>query len=113
MEFIFNKDGSVTSSPLDLPMKTVHDLDDNLLLFFTGISRSASSILKDQVDKSETQNQSMIENLHFTKALGIRSKQALLDGDTNKFGLLMAEHWEYKKSRSAGISNNFIDVSLC
>ena len=109
MEFIFNKDGSVTSSPLDLPMKTVHDLDDNLLLFFTGISRSASSILKDQVDKSETQNQSMIENLHFTKALGIRSKQALLDGDTNKFGLLMAEHWEYKKSRSAGISNNFID----
>lgn len=109
MEFIFNEDGSVTSSPLDLSMKTVHDLDDNLMLFFTGISRSASSILKDQVDKSEIQNQAMIENLHFTKALGIRSKQALLDGDTNKFGLLMAEHWEYKKSRSAGISNNFID----
>jgi D-glycero-alpha-D-manno-heptose-7-phosphate kinase len=109
MEFVFNEDGSVTSSPLDLSMKTVHDLDDNLMLFFTGISRSASSILKDQVDKSEIQNQAMIENLHFTKALGIRSKQALLDGDTNKFGLLMAEHWEYKKSRSAGISNNFID----
>jgi len=109
MEFNFNKDGSVTSSPLDLSMKTVHDLDDNLLLFFTGISRSASSILKDQVDKSKIQNESMIENLHFTKALGIRSKQALVDGDTNKFGQLMAEHWEYKKSRSVGISNNFID----
>lgn len=111
MEFNFNKDGSVTSSPLDLSMKTVHDLDDNLLLFFTGISRSASSILKDQVDKSKIQNESMIENLHFTKSLGIRSKQALIDGDTNKFGQLMAEHWEYKKSRSVGISNNFIDES--
>lgn len=109
MEFNFNKDGSVTSSPLDLSMKTVHDLDDNLLLFFTGISRSASSILKDQVDKSKIQNESMIENLHFTKALGIRIKHALVDGDTNKFGQLMAEHWEYKKSRSVGISNNFID----
>ena len=109
MEFIFNKDGSVTSLPLDLSMKTVHDLDDNLLLFFTGISRSASSILKDQVGKSEIQDQAMIDNLHFTKALGIKSKKALLDGDTNKFGQLLAEHWEYKKSRSAGISNDFID----
>jgi D-glycero-alpha-D-manno-heptose-7-phosphate kinase len=108
MEFIFNKDGSVTSSPLDLSMKTVHDLDDNLLLFFTGISRSASSILKDQVGKSEIRDQSMIDNLHFTKALGVRSKQALLDGNTNQFGQLMAEHWEFKKSRSAGISNDFI-----
>jgi D-glycero-alpha-D-manno-heptose-7-phosphate kinase len=51
----------------------------------------------------------MIDNLHFTKALGVRSKQALLDGNTNQFGQLMAEHWEFKKSRSAGISNDFID----
>lgn len=109
MEFTFNKDGSVSASPLTLSQNTIHDLEDNLLLFFTGISRSASFILKDQVDKSEKESQLMIENLHFTKELGVQSKQALLDGNTNKFGELMHEHWQHKKSRSSGMSNQFID----
>lgn len=109
MEFAFNEDGSVTTSTLNLSQRTIQDLDDNLLLFFTGISRSSSTILKDQVDKSEVNNQLMIKNLHFTKELGIRSKQFLLDGNTNKFGELLHEHWEHKKSRSNGVSNEFID----
>ncbi len=108
-EFYFNKDGSVSSSPLNLSMETIHDLEDNLVLFFTGISRSASSILKDQVDKSKVHDKTMIDNLHFTKDLGIRSKSALVAGDTTEFGKLMHEHWEHKKSRSNGMSNEFID----
>jgi len=108
-EFIFHKDGSVSSAPLNLSMNTVHDLEDNLVLFFTGISRSASLILKDQVDKSKANDMSMIENLHFTKDLGLRSKTALLKNDTHNFGELMHEHWEHKKSRSNGMSNEFID----
>ena len=108
-EFTFHKDGSVSSVPLNLSVQTVHDLEDNLVLFFTGISRSAGSILKDQVDKSKANDNSMIENLHFTKDLGIRSKAALLKNDTYNFGELMHEHWEHKKSRSNGMSNEFID----
>ena len=108
-EFNFHKDGSVSSAPLNLSTQTVHDLEDNLLLFFTGISRSAGSILKDQVDKSEAKDSQMVENLHFTKNLGLRSKVALEQGDTEKFGELMHEHWEHKKSRSIGMTNEFID----
>jgi D-glycero-alpha-D-manno-heptose-7-phosphate kinase len=108
-EFHFHKDGTVTSAPLNLSMQTVHKLEDNLLLFFTGISRSAGSILKDQVDKSNSNNSNMIDNLHFTKDLGLRSKEALLEGDTTKFGQLMHEHWEHKKSRSIGMTSDFID----
>lgn len=108
-EFSFHKDGSVSSTPLNLSMQTVHDLEDNLLLFFTGISRSAGSILKDQVDKSKSKNTDMIENLHFTKDLGMRSKTALLNNDTKLFGELMHEHWEHKKSRSNGMTNDFIN----
>ena len=108
-EFNFHKDGSVSSIPLNLSVKTVHDLEDNLLLFFTGISRSAGSILKDQVDKSKANDSKMVENLHFTKDLGLRSKVALLSGDTEKFGELMHEHWEHKKSRSNGMTSDFID----
>jgi D-glycero-alpha-D-manno-heptose-7-phosphate kinase len=108
-EFNFHKDGSVTSAPLNLSVQTVHDLEDNLLLFFTGISRSAGSILKDQVDKSKANDSKMVENLHFTKDLGIRSKDALVNGNTKRFGELMHEHWEHKKSRSKGMTSDFID----
>ena len=108
-EFTFHKNGSVTSHPLKLSVETIHDLEDNLLLFFTGISRSASTILKDQVTKSKDHNSKMLENLNFTKDLGFRSKDALVSNNTLKFGELMHEHWEHKKSRSSGMSNQFID----
>lgn len=108
-EFVFNPDGTVNATPLNISIETTHDLEDNLLLFFTGISRSAGSILQDQVTKSNDHNQVMIENLHFTKNLGMRSRNALVEGDTNKFGELMHEHWEHKKSRTNGMSNDFID----
>lgn len=108
-EFCFHKNGSVSAAPLNLSVQTVHDLEDNLLLFFTGISRSAGTILKDQVDKSKIKDSKMIDNLHFTKDLGLRSKTALLNGDTKKFGELMHEHWEHKKSRSTGMTSDFIN----
>jgi D-glycero-alpha-D-manno-heptose-7-phosphate kinase len=110
-EFHFHKNGSVTSMPLNLNTNTLHKLEDNLVLFFTGVSRSASLILKDQVEKSNVNDPAMIENLHFTKDLGIRSKNALLNDDTTLFGQLMNEHWEHKKSRSAGMSSDAIDMA--
>ena len=108
-EFNFLKDGSVTSAPLNLSVSTVHDLEDNLLLFFTGISRSAGLILSDQVEKSKIKDSKMVGNLHFTKDLGYRSKEALLNNETLKFGELLHEHWEHKKSRSNGMTSDFID----
>jgi D-glycero-alpha-D-manno-heptose-7-phosphate kinase len=108
-EFHFHKDGLVSFSPLNIEMQTIHDLEDNLLLFFTGISRSASVILSDQKTKSSKKDQLMIDNLHFTKELGLKSKEALLGSNTVKFAELMHEQWEHKKSRSQGMSNEFID----
>ena len=60
-------------------------------------------------DPSKKNDLKMVENLHFTKDLGLRSKTALLQGDTKKFGELMHEHWEHKKSRSSGMTSEFID----
>jgi D-glycero-alpha-D-manno-heptose-7-phosphate kinase len=85
------------------------DLEDNLLLFFTGFSRSASGILKDQQIKSQNNDLEMLKNLHYVKDLGYRSKGALEDGNTMLFGDLMHEHWEHKKRRSGGMSNPKID----
>ena len=107
--FTFHKDGKVTATPLKISMETMFDLEDNLLLFFTGFSRSASGILKDQKVRSQQNDADMMANLHYVKDLGYRSKAALEEGDTKLFGELMHEHWEHKKRRSGGMSNPKID----
>ena len=110
-EFIFRKNGEVEVTPLNISVETTHDLEDNLLLFYTGMSRSASSILQDQVSKSLQGNKEITENLHFVKELGEKSKNALLQNDTHYFAELMHEHWERKKTRSPGMSNEFINIA--
>jgi D-glycero-alpha-D-manno-heptose-7-phosphate kinase len=107
--FTFHKDDKVTAQPLSISMDTMFDLEDNLLLFFTGFSRSASGILKDQKVKSQQNDSDMLNNLHYVKDLGYRSRDALLAGKTELFGDLMHEHWEHKKRRSGGMSNPQID----
>lgn len=107
--FTFHKDDKVTAQPLGLAMDTMFDLEDNLLLFFTGFSRSASGILKDQKTKSQQNDAEMLKNLHYVKDLGYRSRDALEAGNSELFGTLMHEHWEHKKRRSGGMSNAKID----
>ena len=108
--FAFHKDNSVTFAPLKISRETFHKLEDNLLLFFTGFSRSASEILKDQHIKSKKNDVDMLNNLHFVKEIGYLSKDALESGNTDKFGELMHQHWEHKKKRSGGMSNQDIDT---
>jgi len=108
--FAFHKDNSVTFAPLKISRETFHKLEDNLLLFFTGFSRSASEILKDQHIKSQKNDVDMLNNLHFVKEIGYQSKDALESGNTDKFGELMHQHWEHKKKRSGGMSNQDIDT---
>jgi D-glycero-alpha-D-manno-heptose-7-phosphate kinase len=107
--FTFHKDDSVTAVPLQLSMETLFDLEDNLLLFFTGFSRSAGGILKDQNIRTKESDDEMLKNLHYVKELGYRSRDALEAGNPVLFGELMHEHWEHKKRRSSGMSNQKID----
>jgi D-glycero-alpha-D-manno-heptose-7-phosphate kinase len=107
--FEFLPDGKVNVEPLKIPAEALANLEDNLLLFFTGTARSASEILRDQDTKSKENAEEMLANLHFTKQLGLESRDALVKGDLRKFAELMAVHWEHKKKRSPGMSNGPID----
>ena len=107
--FTFHPDETVDARPLALSMDSLFDLEDNLLLFFTGFSRSAGSILNDQKQRTEHADEEMLKNLHYVKELGLRSRDALERGETALFGELMHESWEHKKRRSGGMSNPQID----
>jgi D-glycero-alpha-D-manno-heptose-7-phosphate kinase len=108
--FQFLPNDQVEAWPLKIDTETLYNLEDNLLLFFTGYSRSASGILKEQDDKSKQHDQSMIDNLHFVKELGYQSKEALEAGNLRQFAELMNVHWEYKKQRSSAMSNSEINT---
>jgi D-glycero-alpha-D-manno-heptose-7-phosphate kinase len=107
--FTFHKDGRVEYRPARISEETLFNLEDNLLLFFTGYSRSASAILKDQNEKSKANDQAMLDNMHFTKELGYKSLECLETGNLDEFARLMDVHWQRKKIRSAGMSNPVIN----
>ena len=107
--FTFHKDGRVEYRPCKISEETLFNLEDNLLLFFTGYSRSASGILKDQNDKSKANDQAMLDNLHFTKELGYKSLECLETDNLDEFARLMDVHWQRKKARSSGMSNAHIN----
>jgi D-glycero-alpha-D-manno-heptose-7-phosphate kinase len=107
--FDFRPDGSVGVKPLAISDDTLLDLEHNLLMFFTGYSRNSIGVLADQNERSLKGDHAMIENLHFTKQLGISIKDALESGKTRCYAELMKEHWEHKRARSNGMSNEQIN----
>jgi D-glycero-alpha-D-manno-heptose-7-phosphate kinase len=107
--FKFMPDGRVEAWPLKISEETLYNLEDNLLLFFTGYSRSASKILQEQDEKSKRSDKAVVENLHLVKELGQQSQRALESDDLHEFARLLDLHWQRKKERSAAISNQYIN----
>jgi len=107
--FRFLPSGEVEYWPLRASGDTLRRLERNLVLFFTGYTRSASEVLREQDVKTKAANPTMIENLHFIKDIGLRSKDALEAGDLRGLAELMNVHWRWKKKRSGNMSNARID----
>ncbi len=108
--FRFNPDDSVEVTPVDISPLCLFDLEEHLLLFFTGYSRSAGSILVDQKDRLQGNDADMVNSMENTRRLGELIDASLERGDTHEFARLMHEHWEYKRERSGGMSNPQIDA---
>lgn len=107
--FQFQSDGRVEAWPLRVSSETLYNLEDNLLLFFTGNCRSASSSAKEHEQRSKQSERSLVNNLHFIKELSYQSKEALEAGDLTRFAELMNVHWEHEKKRGGSMSNKEID----
>ena len=107
--FEFQPDGRVTVEPLAVMADTLRDLEERLLLFFTGYSRSAETVLADQDTRSREGDAAMLDNLDRVKALGLEIRAALERGQCDVYAKLMHEHWVAKRTRSEGMSNDAID----
>lgn len=98
--FTFNRDGSVEHHPVKLSEETLWNLEENLLLFFTGYSRSASAILKDQDVRSKASDPDMAAYLNRTKHQATYSIHALERGVLDLFACNLNFQWEEKIRRS-------------
>lgn len=108
--FTFARDGQVVAEALPVAPATLEALHANTLMFFTGRTRSAGSILAEQDKASRTADAGMLANLDRVKALGYETRDAFLRGDLPRWGEIMREHWEAKKKRSGAMSNPQIDA---
>jgi D-glycero-alpha-D-manno-heptose-7-phosphate kinase len=99
----------VIVNPLRIPAETIHELEYNLLLCFTGGTRVSDHIIDDQTGRFQSGESSTLDGLEMQKELAVEMKDALLRGKLSAFGSLLDRAWTYKKQMSPKISNDQID----
>ncbi|MEO8949194.1 MAG: hypothetical protein ABI308_12345 [Mucilaginibacter sp.] len=109
LEMHIDRLGKVTYTPLDLNQEVVYELENRLMMFYTGIQRDANTILQEQSDKAKVDESKVVNAMHEIKNIGQNIKRSLFDGDVDKVGRLMNDHWNIKKGISNNMSNPDID----
>ena len=103
----FNQDGSVSHEPILMEGKTYKELQKNLLMFYTGTTRSANTILAEQTKNITSEDKA--KNLLKMCGLAKDMKVALENNDISSFGRILDEGWQLKKELASGIANPAID----
>ncbi len=104
-----DREGGVRSSPLNVPDDVVQELENNVMVFYTGIQRRASDILGCQSRAADDGDRRVVEALHVIKELGREIRDALERGDLDRFGWLLDQHWQVKKCLSERVTSPEID----
>jgi D-glycero-alpha-D-manno-heptose-7-phosphate kinase len=99
----------VIVNPLRISPDVVHELEHNMLLCYTGKTRSSDRIIDDQTSRWTGGDEQALAGLRAGKELAVTMKNALLQRRLNDFGELLGAAWEQKKKMSPRISNDLID----
>lgn len=107
MEFYAND--KVIVNPLRIKSKFLHELEHNLVLFYTQTSRLSSKIIQEQTDNVNAKKSSSIDAMHQLKEQSVLMKEAILKGEVDHIGKILHDGWMHKKQMADGISNASID----
>ncbi|MCJ7563476.1 MAG: galactokinase [Candidatus Aminicenantes bacterium] len=103
------KDGNVKVRKANISETTIDDLNQNLIIWYTGTSRSADEILSEQSRGAQEQRKEVLESMHDIKDIGYEILKAVESGNLTDVGLMFDRHWQYKKKISAKMSNSRFD----
>jgi D-glycero-alpha-D-manno-heptose-7-phosphate kinase len=107
MEFYEND--RVIVNPLRVKQWILNELEDSMVLFYTGTSRDSAKIINEQIKNTQTRNEKSLNAMHELKEDALRMKEVLLKGDIPKLGEYLGKTWKAKKQMAQPISNEFID----
>jgi D-glycero-alpha-D-manno-heptose-7-phosphate kinase len=105
----FNPDGSVDVERLPLRDEVIDDLESNLIIYYSGVERAASTVLKEQAKTISTNKDDAVLRMHRIKALGHETKRILLEGRIDVYGEMLHEHWTNKRKLAANMADGTID----
>ena len=105
----FYNNDRVIVNPLRVKQWIKNELEDSLVLYYTGQSRESSRIIEEQIKSAVGKDTKSLAAMHETKATAIKMKEALLTGDFEEFVNCMNRGWEQKKEASTVISNEHLD----
>ena len=100
----------VIVNPLRIKPQYLHELENNLVLYFTSTSRESAAIIKEQVKNVNEKNEKSIEAMHHLKDQAKMMKEALLQGNLDEIGLILNYGFEQKRNMAANISNSDIEA---
>jgi len=89
--------------------ETIDDLNRNMLIFFTGVTRNADTILSEQSSSVKEEKKDVVESMHYIKELGYKILAAVESGNITEVGRAFDTHWQYKKKISAKMTNPEFD----
>lgn len=95
---------------LQLRLDVRRELESNLLLFYTGASRSANDVLQEQQQATANGHKDVVDSLHAIKAFAREAKTVLEEGALNQFGEILHRSWEAKRRLASGVTNERIDA---
>ncbi|HEY3816675.1 MAG TPA: sugar kinase [Polyangiaceae bacterium] len=105
----FHTDGSVDVERLPLKDEVIDDLEANLIIYYSGVERAASSVLKEQAKTITENKDAAVQRMHRIKELGHETKRILLAGETDTYGEMLHEHWTNKRKLASNMSGGVID----
>ena len=105
----FYGDDKVIVNPLRIKSEYLHELENNLVLYFTATSRESASIIDEQVKNVNNKNGKSIEAMHQLKEQARMMKEALLKGRLNEFGNILDFGFQQKRRMANNISNSRIE----
>lgn len=105
----FYADDKVIVNPLRIRSQYLHELENNLVLYFTATSRESAHIINEQVKNVTDKNTKSIEAMNQLKEQARMMKEALLKGQLDKFGEILDFGFQQKRQMAANISNSRIE----
>jgi D-glycero-alpha-D-manno-heptose-7-phosphate kinase len=105
----FHPDGSVECERLPMRGEVIDELESNLIIYYSGIERSASTVLKEQAKTIVENKDAAVQRMHRIKELGYETKRILLLGEIDQYGEMLDELWRNKRKLAPNMADSSID----